>query len=156
MILQGTHLDYLMHSVVKTWDVITYLLSMWLWVETFWVEVINMMYIFIHLYDICYTCYLLLILWRALVLCLGLEIIHWACDCSTPPFISFPPGVNAIGGLQSCILLCNSIRLCICTLDLKNGSVELCNSFLIVNVILCIVFHSICVCKAMWADHLIG
>jgi len=30
---------------------------------------------------------------------LGLEIIHWACGRSTPPFIPFSPGVNVIGGL---------------------------------------------------------
>jgi len=41
---------------------------------------------------------------------------------ATPPFISFPPGLNAIGGLQSCILLCDSIRLCIRTLELKDAS----------------------------------
>jgi len=54
--------------------------------------------------------------------------------------------VNAIGGLQSCILLCNSIKLCICTLDLSNARVELCKSFLSVNVILdmkCYVLHYI-------------
>ena len=104
------------------------------------------MYTFIHLYDICNICYLSLMLWYALVLFLYLEIIHWACGCSTSPFISFPQGVNAIGRLQSCILLWNSIRLCICTLDLKNASVELCNSFLSVNVILgnkCYVLHLI-------------
>ena len=68
------------------------------------------------------------------------------CGCSTPPFITFPPGVNAIGGPQSCILLCNSTSMCICTLDLNNVSVELCNSLLSVNVILdmkCYVLHYI-------------
>ena len=63
-----------------------------------------------------------------------------------PSIYIFSPGVSAIGGLQSCILLCNSIRLCICTLDLKNASVELCNSLLSVNVILdmkCYVLHFI-------------
>jgi len=58
----------------------------------------------------------------------------------------FPLGENAIGGLRFCILLCNSFRLCICTLDSKNASVELCNSFLSVNVILimkCYVLHFI-------------
>ena len=53
--------------------------------------------------------------------------------------------MNAIGGLQSCILLydlvrwckcTNSIRLCICTLDLINARVEPRNSFTSINVIL--------------------
>jgi len=60
--------------------------------------------------------------------------------------MSFPPGVNIIGGLQTCILICNSFILCTCTLDLKNAGVELCNSFLSANVILdmkCYVLHSI-------------
>ena len=48
----------------------------------------------------------------------------------------FPSGVNTIGGLQSCILLCNSSRLCICTLYLSTASVELCNSFLSITLIL--------------------
>ena len=52
----------------------------------------------------------------------------------------------AIGGMQTCIVLCDSIRLCTCTLDLNNTSVKLCNSFLSLNVILivmelCIAFH---------------
>ena len=94
------------------------------------------MYIFIHLYDICNICYLLFMSWYALVLFLSLKIIRWTFGCSTPPFISFSSGVNAIGGLQSGILLCNSIRLCICTLDLVNARVELCYSFLSINLIL--------------------
>jgi len=91
---------------------------------------------------------------------LGLEIIHWACDCFTPPFISFSPCVNVIGGLRTCILICNLVRLCICTLDLNNATIELCNSFLSIHVILnrkvmyCISFESLC--KAAWADHLLG
>jgi len=44
--------------------------------------------------------------------------------------------VKAIGGLQTCILKCNSIRLCICTLDLVNARVELCYSFLSITLIL--------------------
>ena len=74
----------------------------------------------------------------------GLEIIHSACGQSNPPFIPFSPGVNTIGGLQTCILICNSIRLCTCTLDLSNASIELCNSFLSIHVILnCISFESL-------------
>ena len=63
-----------------------------------------------------------------------------------PSIYIFSPGVNAIDGLKSCILICNSFKLCICTLDLNNASVELCNSFLSVNVILdmkCYVLHFI-------------
>jgi len=75
------------------------------------------------------------------------------CGCSTPPFIPFSPGVNVTGGLQTCIIICDSIRLCICTLDLSNASIELFNSFLGIHVILnrkvmcCISFESLC--KAM-------
>uniref|UniRef100_A0A7C9CSG8 Uncharacterized protein n=1 Tax=Opuntia streptacantha TaxID=393608 RepID=A0A7C9CSG8_OPUST len=64
--------------------------------------------------------------------------------------LSMDQGVIAIGGLKSCILMCNSFRLCICTLDLNNTSVKLCNSFLSLNVILdvkcmyCISFESLC------------
>jgi len=47
----------------------------------------------------------------------------------------FPPGLNAIGGLQTCISICNSFRLCIYS-GLNNASIELCNAFLSVNVIL--------------------
>jgi len=89
---------------------------------------------------------------------LGLDIIHWACGCSTPRFIPFFQGWTLLVACR--LVLCNLIRLYICTLDLSNVGVELCNSFLIVNVILnmkclyCISFEWLC--KAVWADHLIG
>jgi len=118
-------------------------------------------YVYLHTL-MWYMQYLLFV--TCVILCigfvLGLEIIHWACGCSTPPFIPFSPGVNAIGGLQAYILICNSIRLCICTLDLSNASTELCNSFLSIHVILnrkvmyCISFELLC--KVVWADHLLG
>jgi len=73
-------------------------------------QVLNIMYIFIHLRG--NMQYLLSVTY--VIVCtgfvFGLEIIHRACDCSTAPFISSPPGVIAIGGLQSCILLCDSNR----------------------------------------------
>ena len=47
----------------------------------------------------------------------GLEIIYWPCGCSTPSFIYFPPCVNTIDGLQTCILICYPFILCVCTLD---------------------------------------
>jgi len=94
------------------------------------------MYILIHSCDICNICYLLLMLYCALVLFLGWRLSTERVVAQPLHLYLFPPGVNTIGGLQTCILICNSIRLCICTLDLNNASVELCNSFLSVNVIL--------------------
>jgi len=52
----------------------------------------------------------------------------------------------AIEELLPCILLCDLIGCCSCTLEAEFTSVELCNSFLSVNVILntkvsCIAFH---------------
>jgi len=95
----------------------------------------NIMYILIHPCDICNICYLFLC-----------YTVHWFCFwvgdyplsvwLLNPSIYIFSPYVNAIGSLQSCILLCNSFRLCICTLGLNNASVELCSSFLSVNVIL--------------------
>jgi len=123
-------------------------------------QVVNIMYIFIHPCDI--LPHLLSVTY--VILCtgfvLGLEIIHWACGCSTPPFIPFSSSVSVIGGLQTCIFICDSIKLCICTLDLSNASIELYNSFLSIHVILnrkvmyCISFESLC--KTVWADHLLG
>jgi len=48
----------------------------------------------------------------------------------------FSPGVIATGGLQTCNLICSSDRMCICTLDLSNASIELCSSLLSIHVIL--------------------
>ena len=48
----------------------------------------------------------------------------------------FSPCVIVIVGMQTCIALCDSFRLCICTLDLMSANVELCNSYLRLNVIL--------------------
>jgi len=89
-----------------------------------------------------------------IILCTGfvLEIEDYPLSVwlLNPPFIPFSPGVNAISGLQTYILRCNSIRLCICTLDLSNTSSELCNSFLSIHIILnrkvmyCITFKSLC------------
>jgi len=55
-----------------------------------WVKVLNMMYIFIHLCDkwqyLLYATYNMM----CIGFVFGLEIIHGARGCSTPPFISFP------------------------------------------------------------------
>ena len=68
--------------------------------------------------------------------------------------------MTAIGGMQTCIVLYDSFRLCTCTLDLMSTNVKLCNSFLSLNVILIkksYVLHSFeSLCKAMRADHLLG
>jgi len=68
--------------------------------------------------------------------------------------------MNTIGGLQTCNLICSSVRMRICTLDLSNASSKLCISFLSIHVILnrraiyCISLESLC--KAMCADRLLG
>ena len=82
-------------------------------------------------------CYLIFIIRCALVLFFlgwGLSTEHVV---SQPLHLFlFPPGVVAIGGMQTCIVLCDSFRLCICSLDLMSTNVKLCNSFLSLNVIL--------------------
>jgi len=90
----------------------------------------------------------------------GLGIIHWACGCSTPPFTPFSPGVIAIGGLRIHIELCNSFRVYVCSLDLSIANVKPCKSYVSLNVMLIkmkLCLHSFeSLCKAMWADHLLG
>jgi len=94
--------------------------------------------LFIYICDDMNICYLLSATLHMLRtgFVFGLEIIHWACGCSTPPLFLFPPGVIAIGGMQTCITLCDSFRSCICTLELMSANVKLCNSYVSLNVIL--------------------
>ena len=111
-------------------------------------QAVNIMYILIHSCDICNIYYLLLMLCCALVL-------FWVGDyplsvwlLNTSIYI-FSLGANAIGGSHSCILTGYLIKICICTSGLNNASVELCNSFLSINLILntkasCIASHSSC------------
>jgi len=65
-----------------------------------------------------------------------------------PPFIFFPrcDCLIAIEELLPRIISCDLIGCCSCTLEVEFSGVELCNSFLSVNVILntkvlCIAFH---------------
>ena len=72
--------------------------------------------------------------------------MHWFCFgvgdyplsawLLNPSIYSFSPGVIAIGGMQICIALCDSFRLCICTLDLMSANDKLCNSYVSLNVTL--------------------
>ena len=102
------------------------------------------------LHHICNIYYLLLMLYSALVLFLGwTSSIERVVSQPLHLFLS-PRGVivlPVIEELLPCILLCDLIGCCSCTLEVEFTSVKLCNSFLRVNVILktkvsCIAFHS--------------
>ena len=90
-------------------------------------QVINVMYIFIHSCDIRNICYLLLILYCALVLFWGWRLSTERVVAQPLHFLLFPPGVIASGGMLTCTVLCDSFKLCICTLDLMSANVKLCN-----------------------------
>jgi len=68
-------------------------------------------YIYTLMWWFANTCYLLFILWHAMVLVLVLEIIHWAYDSLTPPFIS-PPRCESIWPLLDgcCLILFHVAR----------------------------------------------
>jgi len=122
-------------------------------------------YMWIYLYTyvmICNVYYLLLILWHALILFLGLEIIHWARGSSNPPFISFFPRCESIG-LEiihwARNLFCDLVRLYIYMyLKFESSRFIICKYWVCVSV-LCNVMYYISfesLYKAMWADHLLG
>jgi len=95
---------------------------------------VNILCIYLYICDDVNICYLLLVICYALVLFLG-----WRLSIervvAQPLHLSFFPQVRL--QLVACsIVLCDSFRLCICTLDLMSANVKLCNSFLSVNVIL--------------------
>ena len=92
--------------------------------------------LFIYICDDMNICYLLLMICYALVLFLGWRLSTERVVAQPLHLLLFPPGVIAIGGMQICIALCDSFRLCICTLDLMSANVKLCNSYVSLNVIL--------------------
>jgi len=66
------------------------------------------MYILIYSCDLCNICYLLLMLYCVLVLFLGWRLSTERVVAQPLHLFLFPAGMIVIGGLQSCILLCDS------------------------------------------------
>jgi len=89
-------------------------------------RVIDSMVISVKYYVCIYTLmwcmqYLLFVtyVFYALILFLGWRLSIERVVAQPLHLYLFPLGVNSIGGLHTCILICNSFRLCICTLDLN-------------------------------------
>jgi len=118
-------------------------------------------YIYIHIHLWWYE-YLLFVTYNMVCtgFVFGLEIIHRACGCSTPPFIPFFPRCGSAGDYETCCyVVLIYIELWRLYLYLE-FIVEICNSYLSMHVTLkkkSHVLHSFeSLCKAMWANHLLG
>jgi len=83
--------------------------------------------LFIYKCDDMNICYLLLIIRCALVLFLGWRLSTERVVAQPLHLLLFPPGVIASGGMLTCTVLCDSFKLCICTLDSMSANVKLCN-----------------------------
>ena len=96
----------------------------------------------------------------------GSEIIHWACGCSNPPLSPFSTGIKVLKIINLVAILCSSIGSCEvlpCT-HLYGTTKIVYGSLLYVVYIYYVgylwksyVLHSFeSLCKAMWANHLLG
>ena len=125
------------------------------------IQVLNIMYIFIHLCDnlqITAICYFYYEVWW---------FCFWGCELSTkhvvahPLYLSlFPPGVKVlatIGSLLPCFLLRDLMKWCICTCSYEFSSVVICNylEYMYFKYVMSRITSHSSNSVRPWADHLL-
>jgi len=90
----------------------------------------------------------------------GSEIIHWACGRSNPPLYPFSPGIKVLDPIKLIATLCSFVWSCEVPLYAHVHVSSICNLYLNMYENMYDIsstkelFESLC--KAMWANHLLG